>query len=125
MPTMKFTTTVFSLLALAAGVFANMDNGPFNFMPPFNTTPDLVPGKPARPNEAGEGSGNATAHGNDTVRCNRYVPFPHGPPHFAPGCSPLLIPHDGASRTSNSYAALAVGIATIVFSGVLSMGYTL
>ncbi|KAI0546601.1 hypothetical protein F4679DRAFT_587442 [Xylaria curta] len=117
LPIMKFTTTIFSLLALAAGVFA-MHNGTFDSTPPSNTTPEVAPSKPAIPEEAAESSDNATTPGNDTLRCNRYLPFPHGPPHFAPGCTPSSIPvhHDAASRISNSYAALAVVIATIVFS---------
>ncbi|KAI0188312.1 hypothetical protein EV127DRAFT_409656 [Xylaria flabelliformis] len=115
---MKCTkTTVFSLLALVAGIFA-MNNRTYDFTPPFNTTPEVAPGRPVIPTKgAVEGSDNATTPGNDTVRCNRYIPFPHGPPHFAPGCTPSVvpIPHDAASRISNSYAALAVGLATIIF----------
>ncbi|TRX88877.1 hypothetical protein FHL15_010220 [Xylaria flabelliformis] len=114
---MKCTTAIFSLLALVAGVFA-IHSKTSDFTPPFNTTPSHVPNKPAIPTKgAVEGSDNATTPGNDTVRCNRYIPFPHGPPHFAPGCTPSVvpIPHDAASRISNSYAALALGIASIIF----------
>ncbi|KAI0456418.1 hypothetical protein F5B21DRAFT_502316 [Xylaria acuta] len=117
---MKFTTTTFSILAFSAGIFAAPRKGPFNVMPPFNAGLGFVPSKPASPNntETGEGYGGAAAPANDTVTCNRFAPFPfpHGPPHFAPCCSPVSIPHGVASGTSNSCAALAVGITVVVFS---------
>ncbi|RYC63981.1 hypothetical protein CHU98_g2232 [Xylaria longipes] len=141
---MKFTTTVFPLLALTAGVFAAPDNntslirsnvatqqallllpplnltynGPSNFTPPFNATPGFVSGRTAGPKESGEDVSDAAAPRNDTMTCNRYVPFPfhHGRPHFGPGCSPVSIPHDAAPSISSSYAALAAGIAAVVFS---------
>ncbi|KAI1740177.1 hypothetical protein F4680DRAFT_448373 [Xylaria scruposa] len=114
---MKFTSTIFSHLALAAGVFA-MHNEAYSFTPPFSTTPSLASGRPTIPEGAVEGSDNAITPGNDTVRCDRYIPFPYGPPHFAPGCTPSVVPvpHGAASCIRNSYAALAVGVATIIFS---------
>ncbi|KAI0465991.1 hypothetical protein F4859DRAFT_519479 [Xylaria cf. heliscus] len=106
---MKFTTTIFSL-TLAAGVFATPHH-----IPTFNTTSTSEPSG-FNNTRADGGNGDAAALGSGTVSCNRFAPFPSGLPHFAPGCSPVSIPHGGASTSgiSNSYAAPAVGVAVIV-----------